>query len=94
MAERTKHGRKSLHSQHRGPQRSSPAGFYEKPWSEILRSHQIGDGHIVSGDFNASHKDVNFWGTLELRLDQLEVDGLLFVHIFVFMIRRFLLSLG
>lgn len=65
-----------------------------KVWSEILRSHERGDSHIVSEDFSASHNEVNNLGALELCLKQLEVTCSLFVRIFVFRIKRFLLSLG
>lgn len=48
---------------------------------------------LFSGVFSASHEEVNCLGTLEFCLDQLEIACLLFVHIFVFTIKRFL-SLG
>lgn len=63
-----------------------------KVWS-VLSCPQRGDSHIVSGVFGASHEEVNCLGTLEFCLDQLEVDCLMFVHIFIFTIKRFL-SLG
>ena len=61
-------------------------GFTEDP-------PQIQDIHIVSGGFSTLHKEVHYcrFGTCQTHL---EVVSLFFVRVFVFIIKRCLLSLG